>query len=142
MTTSKAKEWRQVRKTTRRGDWKIGVLIIATLVLGIVFAVVHDAFYASLAGKTVQSTEQQQWFGQVGTGLAFLVKTLFASTAGAACVQLLWWTLRRKPTTVQTVDSSFGLADSPLALFSRRSFIQFGVLRETPLIVLFAAIAW
>jgi hypothetical protein len=111
-------------------------LIVLPFILGIVVVFVHDTVYDRFNGQVVRSQAQQQWLGRIGTGLAFLVKTLFSATIGAACVQRLWWILRKYQISVKTVDLSIGIISNPLHLFHARFF------REAPLIVLLAVIAW
>jgi hypothetical protein len=123
-------------------NWATGGVMLACFIFGIVFILANDGIYSHFHGKPVASLTQQQWLGRAGTGLAFLVKTLFSATSGAACVQLLWWTMRKKPTSINTIDSSFKVAESPLALFDSKTIINFGFVKEAPFIILLGAISW
>jgi hypothetical protein len=130
------------RRSISNMNWTTGGIMIACFVFGIVFVVVNDVIYKHFDGQQVTSLTQQQWLGRAGTGLAFLIKTLFSATSGAACVQLLWWTLRTKPTTINAIDSSFKVADSPLALFSRKTAVDLRFIKEAPFIILLGAVSW
>jgi hypothetical protein len=116
--------------------WQTTGLLGGALVLGILSAVIHDTVYAHFAGKPVKSTTQQEWLGRVGTGLAFLVRTLFSAAVGTACVQRLWWILRNHSTSIQTIDSSFIIVHNPFTLVNLKLF------REAPLIIGLAMISW
>lgn len=82
-------------------------LMCGGMLLGILVAVAHHMFYQSLNGTIVSCEHQQQWFLRIGTGLAFLAKTLLTSSAALAYTQILWQTLRTRPITLHGVDSLF-----------------------------------
>lgn len=116
--------------------WKKSGIIAGPFLLGILLIVAHDQVYAHYNGKPVSSQTQQQWVGRIGTGFAFLIKKLFSTAVGAACVQMLWWILRNKSTSIKTIDSTFSIVHNPFALKNFRLFT------EAPVIVFMAAIAW
>lgn len=72
----------------------IPFLMIGGLVLGTITAVSHHIFSSKVNGKVVRSNDEQQWYSQIGTGLAFLTKTFLTAAAGLAYTQLLWHVLR------------------------------------------------
>ncbi len=117
----------------RSAYWGTIALLGGPLCLGIIFAALHDIIYAHFNGRITESPIEKEWLGRIGTGLAFLVKTLFSATVGTACVQRLWSILRSRPISINSVDSSFSILQSPF-VFNLR------LLREAPVIVLLAVI--
>jgi hypothetical protein len=132
----------KVKRGILNAYWKRTALLIGPLIFGIILAIVHDVIYAHFNGKIVESTTQQEWLGRVGTGLAFLIKKLFSTAVGVACVQMLWWTLKNKSTSVKTVDSLFSIVYNPLTLLDRHVVVNYRLFTEAPIIVLLAIISW
>jgi hypothetical protein len=119
-----------------KAHWVTVVVMTGSLLLGVIIAIIHDQIYRHFNLKIVETTSQQEWLGRFGTASAFLVKTLFSTSIGSACVQRLWWTLRNKAISISTIDSSLSIAKNPFDLTNYRLF------REVPLIVLLAILSW
>lgn len=94
------------------GDRLIPSLMIGNLLLGTLLAVAHHLFYSWLDGKYVLSQTQQEWYLRVGTGLAFLTRTLFSASVGFAYNQLLWRSLSSRPITIRGVNALFGVVNN------------------------------
>jgi cellobiose-specific phosphotransferase system component IIC len=123
------------KREVRNASWQSTAVIGGSLLFGILLAVVHDRLYAHFSQRTVKSQTQQEWIGRIGTGLAFLIKTLFSAAVGGASVQLLWWTLKNRTTSLGTIDSALSVISNPLAA-------NVDTLKEVPVIVLLAVICW
>ncbi len=102
----------------RRVHWQAPTLMAATLLFGVISAIAHHSFYQYRDGKIVNSRSEQTWSIRIGTGLAFLVKTLLVAATGIAYVQHFWWLLRRKAIKISTIDSMFSVMQNPFLLFN------------------------
>jgi len=108
--------------------WQGPTSMITWLVLAVAAAVSHHFFYVWLDGRLVQSKTEQEWFGRIGTGLAFLTNALLSAASTIAYIQLLWQTLRSKTVSIGGVDALFGATTSAwnlvnLELWRRGSFL-------------------
>ena len=85
--------------------------MFSSLVMAVVFACSHHFFYLHFDQTKVQGTVSQQWINRIGTGFAFLVKTLAALSASSAYVQRQWLIFRTRPRALELnqVDSMFSL---------------------------------
>ena len=83
--------------------------MVASLLLGTVFAIGHDRFYHHFNGREVGSSFQQKVIINVGTAFAFLVQTWFTTAVGLVFVQQVFVSLRRKATRVDDIDSIFNV---------------------------------
>ncbi|KAE8452706.1 hypothetical protein EG329_013965 [Mollisiaceae sp. DMI_Dod_QoI] len=106
------------------------------ILLATILAVAHHLFYRSLDGKIVGSSDQQQWFLRIGTGLAFLIKTLLSASAALGYTQLLWHTLRSRPVSLGGVDSLFG------AVTNAWHFTNWELWGRGPALAIIALIIW
>ena len=111
-------------------------LMCGGLLLGMSTAIAHHLFYHYLDGRIVQSDNQQQWYLRIGTGLAFLTKTLLTASAGLAYTQILWQTLRLRPISLRGVDSLFG------AVTSAWNFTELELWIRGPALAIAALIVW
>jgi hypothetical protein len=85
------------------------------LILGIVGASGHHAFYQHLAGKP--ATNQIEML-RYGAALAYATKASFIAAVVFAYRQQIWATFRRKSLKMTTIDSLFAAVDDLGALFS------------------------
>ena len=93
----------------KRIHWKAPFLMASGLIIGILSALLHHFFYSYWDRKNVHDGSQQQWVVRGGTAFAFAVNTAFAVATGTAYVQVLWLRLRTKPTSIERIDSMFGI---------------------------------
>jgi len=98
--------------------WLKPSLMITWLLAGIAVALGHHFLYSWLDGRLVQSKDEQEWYGRLGTGFAFLTKTLLTAASTLAYTQLLWRTLRSTAVTVSGVDALFGVTANAWNLFN------------------------
>ncbi|KAF4978281.1 hypothetical protein FDECE_18247, partial [Fusarium decemcellulare] len=112
------------------------VLMIGSLLLGVVLAVCHHLYYKFLDGNIVRSQSQQEWFLRVGTGMAFLARSMLSAAVGLAYTQILWRTLRLKSVTIQGMNSLFGI------LHNAWDFTAWEIWTAAPALAVVALIAW
>jgi len=83
--------------------------MLGSLLAGTAASVRHRLFYRSLNGQATHSTPcDQQVNIAIGTGLAFLVKSLLVMAVGTAYMQLFWKDIQVRSENVAVVDSVFG----------------------------------
>ncbi|KAJ3524816.1 hypothetical protein NM208_g11904 [Fusarium decemcellulare] len=100
--------------TTLSIRWFQPTLMVGLWLLGIAFSVSHHSYYADLDGHVAND---QDWVIRVGTGLAFLVKTCFASSLVIAMKQLVWTRVRDISTSVKGIDALFAITSDPMSIF-------------------------
>lgn len=95
--------------------WAAPTTIVASLTLGVLFALAHHIFYQSLAGTSTPNNEYdfyvtevspQQLDIAVGTSFAFLVNAKLVMAISTAYVQLFWRSMvyRAKDVTLDALD--------------------------------------
>ncbi|CAG8416426.1 unnamed protein product [Penicillium salamii] len=97
--------------------WRSPTLMVGLFLCGLALSVGHHIYYKSYDNTLVQSAEQQTWTVRIGTGFAFLVKTLLVAAIGIAAVQQMWATLRKKSVNIRGIDAMFSILSDPLAFF-------------------------
>ncbi|KAF2748562.1 hypothetical protein M011DRAFT_525633 [Sporormia fimetaria CBS 119925] len=99
------------------------------------FVMGHHVFYASYDGlKVAQASISQEWVIRIGTGFAFLAKTLLVVAASIAFVQQQWLALSHQSFKVRQIDSMTGNLNNALSFFESRIWFRF------PLLTLLAVI--
>ncbi|KAK8074135.1 hypothetical protein PG994_005034 [Apiospora phragmitis] len=130
--------------------WWTPFLMVSSFVVGIIFAVGHHLFYASLEAKPAQTGDYtflglnysgQQFNIAVGTAFGFLVKAAFVLSVSTAYIQLFWRqvkynTEKGQPSTVKHTDSLYSGLDSLISLLNAP------VMYKYPVLFLVAATAW
>ncbi|EKJ71664.1 hypothetical protein FPSE_08110 [Fusarium pseudograminearum CS3096] len=112
------------------------VLMTGSLLLGLTLAIGHHLFYDYLNDRIVQSQNQQEWFLRIGTGMAFLVRTLLSAAIGIAYVQIIWKTLKFKSVTVNGINSLFD------ALHNAWNLTTLELWTAAPTLTAVALVAW
>lgn len=112
------------------------ILMTGSLLLGLALAIGHHLFYDYLNDRIVQSQNQQEWFLRIGTGMAFLVRTLLSAAIGIAYIQILWRTLRSKSVTINGINSLFGVSHNAWDLTTLELWTA------APALTIVALIAW
>jgi hypothetical protein len=97
--------------------WRSPTLMVVLYLCGLALSVGHHLYYNSLDNTLVKSAEQQTWAIRIGTGFAFVVKTLLVAAIGIAAVQQIWATLRRKSVNLRGIDAMFSVLSDPLTFF-------------------------
>jgi hypothetical protein len=88
---------------------------------GVVGAISHHAFYASLAGSEANN---QLLMLRYGTALAYLTKASFMASVVLAFRQQIWATFRRKLLSITAVDSLFAVMEDLSVMFNLEIFQQ------------------
>ena len=152
-TVDSASKWRP------RIHWRYPALTLLLFVAGILLAVGHDIYYGTLNGQRADldgsttasaststsnpfaslvgsNVSQQTWAIRIGTGLAFLCKTALSIVVGLVGAQQIWYTLRRKDTSIYRIDGMFQLIENPLALLNG------GLIWHAKLLSVLALVSW
>lgn len=109
--------------------------MILAWIAAIALAVGHHLFYARFYRKRVDETKtSQEWIIRIGTGLAFVVQTLFVVSATIACSQLQWLTIRSKPFNVPQIDTIFSVPANCLAFLQSRLWLRYPTLSLVALV--------
>ncbi|MCJ1469699.1 hypothetical protein MMC07_008335 [Pseudocyphellaria aurata] len=98
--------------------WYSPALMTGLFIAGVFFAIGHHLYYDSLNGQEVGHLKRQQWPLRFGNVFAFLVKSCLAASAGIACVQWMWKTLRRSYITIEGIDAAFSAPENLLSLLN------------------------
>lgn len=114
----------------------VPTLLTGSLVLGTAAAVGHHFYNSFLDGQIVESQSQQEWYIRIGTGLAYLSRTLLSASVGFTYTQLLWRTLRSRPITVDGVDALFSLVGNIW------NFHVWEIWRVGPVLIIVAMVTW
>ncbi|MCJ1464533.1 hypothetical protein MMC07_003146 [Pseudocyphellaria aurata] len=102
----------------RHIHWFSPALMTGLFVAGVFFAIGHHSYYESLNGQEVGDMKRQQWPLRFGNVFSFLVKSCLAASAGIACVQWMWKTLRRSYITIEGIDAAFSAQENLLSLLN------------------------
>ncbi|KAK8070585.1 hypothetical protein PG997_010788 [Apiospora hydei] len=130
--------------------WWTPFLMVASFFVGVMFAIGHHLFYASLNASPTQGADfvflgasysSQQFNLAVGTAFAFLVKAALVFSVSIAYIQLFWRQLKYntekgQPSTVEHTDSLYSVLESLTSLFNAP------VMYKYPVLFLVAAAAW
>ena len=123
-------------KSSKHIDPIAPIIMIASLVLGVGFALGHHYFYNSRDNTSVGNTTQQEWYIRVGTYFAYLVTFTLGVAIATAYTQQFWFSLRSRSVTVDEVDSLFAF------LVNVTPFLDIRLWRGNFMLVLMAAIKW
>ena len=115
---------------------KAPIVMVASLVLGVGFALAHHSFYNSRDGTSVVDTIQQEWYIRVGTYFAYLVTFALGVAIATAYTQQFWYSVRARSVTVEEVDSLF------VFLVNVMPFLDIRLWRGNLMLVFIAAIKW
>lgn len=116
--------------------------MLATLVAGVVFALGHHVFYDRLDGEEISAGDytmekynsgitKQQTNTEIGTGLAFAVRTCFVLAVGTAYVQLFWKYFHEsssKSLDLQSIDMAYSAPRNAFLLAKPSGWRRFPVL--------------
>lgn len=116
--------------------WKVPTMLIGTLLAGVALACGHHFFNAHMNDKVVANTfPPQKWVIRVGTGFAFLIKTLLAMAAGCAFVQLQWKLINGKRVRMDHLDAMTSVSNTPLSLFAIKTWNIYPILFLIALVI-------
>lgn len=94
--------------------WTTPTIIGSLFTLGVIAAIGHHFFYASLNGKPAVGQLQMIRYG---TAFAFFVKSTLTGCAIMCNRQRIWRTFRRKAMTVDGIDGLFSAPEDPTQFF-------------------------
>jgi len=114
--------------------WTTPALIASLFLAGLVAAISHHLFYASLDGSP--ATEQLKMV-RYGTALAFFVKSTLVGTVITCNRQRIWYTFRRKAMTINGIDGLFSATEDPTQFF-----LNWEMIRNGKLATLMAVSTW
>lgn len=116
---------------------KVPATIVLSFLTAIFLAAAHHCFYKHLDGTVVREAAFSQQFNiGVGTGFAFLVRSLLVLSIGRTYWQMFWRTLCSETLAIGNIDTLFGL------LHNVHYFLKIFSLYRHPLLVCIAILAW
>ena len=135
------------RRKTDGIPWQAPTTIVLSLMTGVLLAIGHHLFYASLHGQQARSdgykilgsnVSPQQLNIAIGTAIAYLVKTFLVLALSTAYLQLLWRALLRaaRGSTLGDLDTAFS------GLSNIISLSKVWVWWRLPLLFALALVAW
>lgn len=111
--------------------------MVLSLTFGVGLALAHHFVYNSFDGQPVETASiDQTWLVRIGTGLAFLAKTLLVVAASIAYTQQQWRTTRTKVLKLRQIDTIASILEDPLGFLTSRIWFRM------PLLTLLAGIPW
>ena len=125
-----------MRSIRKKSHYRAPMVMFVALFAGLAFALVHHFFYLYWDQKAVASDDQQRWIVRGGTGFAFGFKAALTIGSGAAYVQYLWMSIRKRPYQVGDLDSLFS------ALRTVSSFADVRLWARVPLLLTMALTTW
>jgi hypothetical protein len=115
--------------------YRVPLVMIVFLLLGIAFVIAHHCYYNSLNSKPVEGWSQE-WAFRIGTGLAFLARACLIASAALSFQQHYWRVLRDRPISIQGINDVMGLLANPIC------FLNLGILRKAWSSVVIALAIW
>lgn len=132
-----------LRPRSCRPRWQNSFGMYVCFIFGVLCAVGHHIFYASLDGEPAKSQTEMLRYG---TFLAFAAKAGFSAAAISAFKQRIWVTVRSRFMSISALDSMFAAAEDLTALFNwefvrdaRAAFALVLFAWTTPLVVILTA---
>ena len=126
-----------VRRRWRYDQNRSFTWMILSLLSGVAMAVGHHIFYASFSGLLVdEASIDQTWVIRIGSGFAFLARTLLIVATSIAFVQQQWFTLASKPFKIRQINTLTSILGNAWLFCNSRIWLRF------PLLTVSAGIAW
>ncbi|KKY29902.1 hypothetical protein UCDDA912_g10180 [Diaporthe ampelina] len=132
-----------LRPRSCRPRWHSSFSMYMCFIFGLLCAVGHHIFYASLDGEPAESQTEMLRYG---TFLAYAAKAGFSAAAISAFKQRIWVTVRSRFMSISALDSMFAAAEDMTALlnweFIRDAKAAFALVFfawTTPLVVILTA---
>ena len=94
--------------------------MVASALIGIIFAVGHHAFYSHYNGRVADNEREQRLVINAGTAFAFLVKMFLAIATGTTYVQHFWLRMKSRPHSINHIDAMYSVLQNPLAFWDVR----------------------
>jgi hypothetical protein len=116
-------------KPSTRIHWKAPMVMSVSMILGVVFVFGHHFFYHSLHHTpTNEAVFQQEVNTGIGTAFAFLIRMFLVISVGTAYWQLFWLQVKRKPTSLESLDTLISILENAFKFFNVRTLASFPVL--------------
>ncbi|KAJ5494704.1 hypothetical protein N7463_010791 [Penicillium fimorum] len=124
------------------------IVMVAPLLVGLAFALVHDAFYQSLNGKPVLKAQplaglssslnisEQQIYLSLGTLFAFLVKSLLGASVSTVFDQFVWRSIHGQRTKIGIIDDLLSVLKNGFTVLNLRLW------KRSPISMSLALICW
>ncbi|KAJ0118700.1 hypothetical protein J7T55_012954 [Diaporthe amygdali] len=132
-----------LRPRTCRPMWHSSLGMYVCFIFGLLCAVGHHIFYASLDGEPAESQTEMLRYG---TFLAYAAKAGFSAAAISAFKQRIWVTVRSRFMSISALDSMFAAAEDMAALINweflkdaKAAFALVFFAWTTPLVVILTA---
>lgn len=120
-----------------RVHWRAPLVIVSSFVIAVILASAHHILYHFLDGTKVNDkVVVQQTILASGTTLAFLFRACLLVGLGVTYCQVFWWSIRRSPVELSSLDSLGGLLYS---VFELRNFYA---LLACPALAALALLMW
>lgn len=120
-----------------RVHWRAPLVIVCSFIIAIILASAHHILYHFLDGTKVSDrVVVQQTILASGTALAFLFRACLLVGLGVTYCQVFWWSVRRSPLELSSLDSLGGLLNS---IFELRNFYA---LLACPALAALALLMW
>lgn len=120
-----------------RVHWRAPLVIVCSFVIATLLASAHHILYHFLDGtKVPDKVVIQQTIFASGTALAFLFRACLLVGLGVTYCQVFWWSIRRSPLELSSLDSLGGLLHS---VFELRNFYA---LLACPALAALALLMW
>lgn len=117
--------------------WRAPLVIVCSFVIATLLASAHHILYHFLDGTKVNDRIIiQQTILASGTALAFLFRACLLLGLGVTYCQVFWWSIRRSPLELSSLDSLGGLLHS---VFELRNFYA---LLACPALAALALLMW
>jgi hypothetical protein len=132
-----SQEERQRRNNSSRPrSSKIAITMACSLIIGILFALIHHFFYDYWNGRVVASESQQRWINRGGTAFAFGVKTALTIGTSTAFFQYFWLSVSTRDLRVDNINSLFKILGNIL------EFADVKLWWQLPVLTTVAVITW
>lgn len=140
-----SKDNSKVMANSRRIHWLAPATVVFSLTAGILFALGHHLFYASLDGKEAQNDKldllgthvsKQQFNITIGTTFSYLVNFFLGTALATAYAQVFWRALIKSHATLETWDAAFSANSNVFFLGKVWIWWQF------PLLFVVLIVAW
>lgn len=132
-----------LRPRSCRPRWHSSFSMYICFIFGLLCAVGHHIFYASLDGEPAESQTEMLRYG---TFLAYAAKAGFSAAAISAFKQRIWVTVRSRFMSISALDSMFAAAEDMTALLNwefikdaKAAFALVFFAWTTPLVVILTA---
>jgi hypothetical protein len=113
--------------------WLTPFSMVGLFLLGVLGAITHHLFYASLHGRDARNQLEKVRYG---TAMAVFTKATLVGSVVVAYRQRIWYTFRRKALSLAAIDGLFAVVDDPMG------FLTWGIWRGAKVATAMACAVW